>query len=248
MALSLRQKLTVIALLAYWPALFILAHIPIPQVVYSAKVSDKSLHFAAYLILVFLLWFAVRPDQKVSWRKAGVWWTLLAVALYGAVDEFLQSFVGRSCDRTDFLANLIGVLTGLVLFMFLTFWPALLVVTGLVVFTLTNLARSNLAELLPRTSLVFYSCGYALFTLLWIRYMAVSLALKAPRPKWLIGALVVPGIFLLTAKLSSVILGKDFSPRHVIVSTTAIATVVLIVFLAALYRRLSGQRASPGDA
>ena len=55
MALSLRRKLTVIVLALYWPSLFILAHIPIPKVVREADVSDKSLHFLAYLLLTFLL-------------------------------------------------------------------------------------------------------------------------------------------------------------------------------------------------
>ncbi len=237
MALSLRQKLTAIALPVYWLVLFFLAHIPIPDVVYRARVSDKSLHFAAYLILVFLLWFAISPDEKVSWRRARVWWTLLATALYGVVDELLQGYVGRTCDVTDFLANMIGVLTGLILFMFLTFWPAFLVVTGIVVFTLTNLARENLAELLPRTSVIFYFSAYGIFTLLWIQYMALFLALRAPRPRWLIGASVMPAAFLLTAKLFSIILGKDFSRRHVIVSAAAVAAVILTVFLAALSRR-----------
>ncbi|GAG33646.1 unnamed protein product, partial [marine sediment metagenome] len=156
MALSRRQKLIIISLLVYWPGIFILAHIPIPRLVYKAQVSDKGIHFLAYLILVFLLWFAISPNKKVSWRKAAVWWVLLVVVWYGVVDELLQGYVGRSCDVMDFFANLVGTLAGLILFSFFTFWPVLLVVVGTTIFTLTNLARANMADLLPITDAVFH--------------------------------------------------------------------------------------------
>ena len=87
MALSLQRKITVLVLALYWPALFISAHIPIPRVVREANVSDKGLHFLAYLVLTFLLWFAVLGNQKVNWRKAAAWWMLLFIIGYGVVDE-----------------------------------------------------------------------------------------------------------------------------------------------------------------
>ena len=109
MTLSQQQKLTFGALILYWPVLFIVAHIPIPQLVRRAHVSDKSLHFVAYLILVFLLWFAINPQSKVNWRRAAVWWVLLVIAGYGIADELLQNFVsGRSCDVRDFTSRFSG--------------------------------------------------------------------------------------------------------------------------------------------
>lgn len=224
-----------------------LAHIPIPELVYRAQVSDKSLHFLAYLVLVFLLWFAISPNRKVNWRKAAVWWVLFAVVWYGVIDELLQRYVGRSCDVTDFLANLAGALTGLILFTLFTFWPAFLAATGITVFLLTNLARANLADLLPVTSVMFYLLAYGFFTVLWIQYMHLFLSLKAPQPKWLIWALVLPTGFLLTVKLFSVILGKDFSVRNVIISAAGIVAVVVAIFLLSLFRRYFTRKLSPGD-
>ena len=90
MAILRRHKAIIISLLVYWPVLFVLAHVPIPQLVREAGVSDKSLHFLAYLILAFLLWFAINPDRKVNWRRAGAWWILSVVVLYGVADEFFQ--------------------------------------------------------------------------------------------------------------------------------------------------------------
>jgi VanZ family protein len=248
MAISLRQKLTVIPLALYWPAIFILGHIPIPQLVYRARVSDKSLHFIAYLVLVFLLWFVISPDRKVNWRKAAAWWVLFVVAWYGAADELLQSFVGRSCDAMDFLSNLAGTLAGLILFTFLTFWPALLAVTAIIVFLLTNLASTNPAELMPRASIAFYLFAYGFLTMLWVWNMRLFLSPKAPRPKWLMAALVPPIVFLLTVKVFAVMLGKPFSTTGVIISAAGIAIVVAAVYLTALLGRRLKRKISPGDS
>jgi VanZ family protein len=242
---SLRQKLTILALVLYWPALFIGAHIPIPTFVRAAQVSDKSLHFAAYLVLAFLLWFSIVPSRKADWRKATVWWAVLVVILYGLADELLQALVGRSCDIMDFAADLAGALAGFVLFTFLAFWPALLVVTGITIFLLTNLARTNVADLLPITSVIYYLLAYGLFTILWIQHMRLSLSLRAPQLKWLIGALVLPVAFLSTVKLFSVILGKNFAIWGVVLSAVGIAAVVATVFLTALFRRYAVQKSSP---
>ena len=248
MALSRRQKLTIISLLLYWPTIFILAHIRVPQLVREAHVSDKSLHFLAYLVLVFLLWFTIRPDRTVNWRRAAIWWVLLVIAGYGAVDELLQGLVvGRSCDVMDFFANLIGVLAGLILFTFLTFWSALLVVTGIVIFVLTNLTQANLADLLPVTNAMFHLFAYAFFTMLWIRHIHHFLSLKDPKPKWLIVALALPTGFLLAVKLFSLISGKNFAAPDIIISAVGIATVVGITYLAALFRRRTTGKLPPSD-
>jgi len=226
MTLSLRQKLTIISLLLYWPTIFVLAHIPIPQLVYKAQVSDKTLHLITYLILVFLLWFAVSPDKKVNWGKAAVWWVLLITAGYGGADELLQGCVGRSCDIKDFLANLVGVSGGLILFSFLTFWPALLAVTGITIFCLTNLARANLTELVPVTNAMFHLLAYAVFAILWIRQIHPLLS-KTSKLKRLITALAVPISLLLVVKLFSVISGRYFTIFDVIISGAGIAAVAV---------------------
>ena len=190
MVLSRRQKLTIILLLVYWPGIFIIAHIPIPEVVYKAQVSDKILHFLAYLALTFLLWFAISPTEKVNWRKATGWFILIAVVWYGVIDELLQGWVGRSCDGRDLLADFAGVLAGLILFSFLSFWPGLLVVTAIVIFGLTNLARANLADLVPVMNAMFHFFAYGFFTAVWIKYIHSFLPIKTSLAKRLITVLV----------------------------------------------------------
>jgi len=237
MALSLRQKMTIIALAFYWPTLFVLGHIPIPQVVYQAEVSDKSLHFLAYLILVFLLWFAINPDKKVNWRKAAPWWILLVVVSYGIADEISQGYVGRNCDILDFFTNLIGSLTGLVLFTIFTFWPAALLVTGIVIFGITNIARANLADMLPIANAMFHLFAYAAFTVLWIQCLHTFKPIKISKINLLVPALAGPIAFLFTVKLSSMILGRVVVMSDIIVSIGAIIATVGVFYLTTSYQK-----------
>jgi len=246
MALLPRQKLIIILLLIYWPSLFVLAHMPIPGLVREAGVSDKGLHFLAYLVLVFLFWSAINPHKKVNWRKPRVWWVLLLVSGYGLIDELLQKCVaGRTCDATDFVADLAGMLTSLLVLLVFDFWTASIVVTGGSIFILTNLTRVNPADLLPITSTVFYLSAYAFFTVLWIRYIQFWPKFEI-LGRWLATALAAPIGLLLAAKLGSIVLGRHFGMRQVIVSATAVAVVVGTIFVARLCKnRMSKIKTCP---
>ncbi|OHB85370.1 MAG: hypothetical protein A2Z38_08095 [Planctomycetes bacterium RBG_19FT_COMBO_48_8] len=228
MTLSHQQKIAACVLVFYWPGLFVLAHIPIPHVVQEADVSDKSLHFLAYLILTFLIWSTVSGDKKVKWRRAAPWLVLFVIVMYGILDEWLQNYVaGRSCDVRDFLMDLAGALTGLILSSFLTFWPAGLLVAATFIFGITNVTRANLADLLPVTNVVFHLLAYAILTVLWIQCVHFFLAVKAPKAKWLILALAGPTGFLIIVKLFSAITGKDLALSDIIIAFGAIAAVVI---------------------
>jgi len=236
MTLSRQQKLIIILLLFYWPAIFILTHIPIPQVVYKAHVSDKTIHFLAYFILIFLLWFAINPGRKVNWRKAAAWCILFVVVWYGVADEVLQGYVGRSCDVRDFIADLTGTLAGLILFSLLTFWPASLVVTGTTIFLLENLAKANLSDLVPIINTLFHLFAYSFFAILWGHYIHLYLAIKPPKYAWLALALAVPITFLFLVKLFSVISGSYFDTYNVIIAAAGIVIVVLAYYIIVLLR------------
>lgn len=243
MAKSWRHRITIILLVLYWLTLIILAHIPMPRYVRKAGVSDKSLHIFAYLILTFLLWFAIRPDEKVSWRKAAVWLVFIIVTGYGAVDEVVQSLVGRTCDAMDIAANITGILTGLLLFSFFTFWPAALFVTGIVIFGITNLLHVNLAELLPVTNTIFHFFAYTFFSALWLYNMHLYTNRKYIGIKWFVLALAVPAGLLITVKIFSAIIGRHFTVPDTIASLGAIVIVVVGNYLCSSYKT-SGLRNS----
>jgi len=228
--LTRRQKITIAALVSYWIALAVLAHIPIPQLVYRAQVSDKWLHFLAYLNLVFLLWFSISPDSQVSWRRRRVWLVFFAAAVYGGLDELLQPYVGRTGDVGDFLANVAGASTGLIMFTFLAFWQALPATLAITIFGLTNLARANLSKLVPITDAAFHIIAYGGFTLVWAQFMILHLPLRGTGGR-LLSALGVPIGFLLIVKTGSLLLGRHFAMTDLLFSVSAIITVVTATYL-----------------
>lgn len=95
-------------------AMFIGTHLP-SQSMPGFGFSDKLLHFLAYFALGF--------SALVSWELSvgvlrpshylAVWVT---GAIYGAVDEITQTPFGRTCDWTDWLADLAGLLVGVIAF------------------------------------------------------------------------------------------------------------------------------------
>jgi len=248
MALSLQRKITVLILAFYWPAFFISAHIPIPRVVREANVSDKCLHFLAYLILAFLLWVAVFGNQKVNWRQAAAWWMLLAIVGYGLADELLQNLVaGRSCDMRDLFMDVAGALTGLILCSVFSFWPAALIITAMFIFGITNVARVNVANFFPVASALFYLLAYAVFTLLWLQTLkpyASRLGSRRLSARWLVLALAAPVTLLLTVKLASVVLGRTFIVRDMLISLVGIGGVVASVCLTSVFHRIRYRRRS----
>lgn len=228
--------LTAAALVLYWPTIFILSHIPIPQAVISANVSDKSIHFIAYFVLVCLLWFVISPGQKVNWRSSGVWWILAVIVCYGVVDEVLQARIGRSCDPADFVADMTGAFAGLGVLTFLPFWPASLVITAVTITVVSSLARRNFFELLPVVNTIFYLGGFTAFTLLWLRQIQTSFQFKTPSLKWFLVAWAGPAGLLLLVRLICLVAARPFDKRALVLSLASSAVTLAAVFIYAKKR------------
>jgi VanZ family protein len=219
-----RQKITIGFLVIYWIALVILARIQIPQVVYQARVSDKWLHFLAYLNLVFLLWFSIRPDDKVRWRSRTAWLIFLAVVAYGGLDELTQPYFGRTKDLMDFLANAEGVAAGLAIFTFLTFWPSLLAVWAISIFGVATLVKADLSKIAPTLNTVFHIFAYGGFTLIWGQLINLYLSPKTIISRLLLTIRVPVGLMVLV-KVSSILLGRYFTEMEMLYSAGAILAV-----------------------
>ena len=241
MVLSLHRKITIVLLVLYWPTLFFFAHMPIPRVVQQANVSDKSLHFLAYLVLVYLLWFSILGERKVSWRGVAPWCMLVALAIYGILDEWSQSFVaGRSCDPRDLCADMSGVFTGLVLISVFTYWLSGLFVVAILIFGVTNVTSANLGELMPVTSGAFHFFAYAAFAVLWMQHVCRSrLGLRVPRTGggYLVLAIVAPAALLLSVKLFAVVSGRVFGARDMLISAGGIGVAVGTMYVTSLLAR-----------
>lgn len=80
---------------------------------------DKLGHFAAYGALATAV---LRIPGMKNWPGLGLWWAAVIASAYGAGDEWRQSLTAgiRSPDWHDWLADTIGAVMAVALFLY---WP-----------------------------------------------------------------------------------------------------------------------------
>ncbi len=84
----------------------------IPQT-FPFSIKDKLLHAAEYFVLGALLTRSIMALFNGASRRAYLIWVGFIGILYAASDELHQYFVpGRSCDFTDWLADIVGLACG----------------------------------------------------------------------------------------------------------------------------------------
>jgi VanZ family protein len=87
---------------------------PAPAV--TGLIWDKALHTAGYALLGGCCAYSFRGEGQ-SWRASLILGTLLA-SVYGATDEFHQSFTPkRTADITDWVADSLGAFVGATAYM-----------------------------------------------------------------------------------------------------------------------------------
>ncbi len=101
-------------------AMFIGTHLP-ASVSPEIAISDKLIHFLAFMTLAMFLLTSWELSTGILQPQHyfAVW---LFCTLYGAVDEITQIPVGRVCDGLDWLADVGGILVGLILYRLLSPW------------------------------------------------------------------------------------------------------------------------------
>lgn len=117
MANSLAKKLSATVALSYLVFMFIMTHLPkrnIPQTLELA--GDKLLHTSAFLVLGFLLSFAVQLRVRSLGWFAYVIPTFISGMLYGWFDELTQPWFGRYFDLEDLAVDGLGLAMGMLLF------------------------------------------------------------------------------------------------------------------------------------
>ena len=107
----LHRGWALLILALYWTLLFVGTHLP-PKDVPELKASDKTLHFLAYAGLAFL----TAASSAILTSRMAVRWllTVFLIAGYAAVDEFTQPLVGRTAEMADWMADLAGIVAGLI--------------------------------------------------------------------------------------------------------------------------------------
>jgi|GEM_PF-409051 len=111
-------------ILLYWASIATATHVPMHQSrmpKWRFLPIDKVFHFCAYLGLAFLLSTMI----AAIWSKHERGWNglkryslvLIPAAIYGVLDELTQPAVGRTADPWDWIADMLGATTGLLLFL-----------------------------------------------------------------------------------------------------------------------------------
>lgn len=97
--------------IGYWVFLFVIMHTPIERTGgIRFEYADKIVHFLLYGTLAWLgAWYFSNRPGKLGIGGLLVWAAIYVA--YGALDEYLQQFVGRTTSFFDWLADLLGVLS-----------------------------------------------------------------------------------------------------------------------------------------
>ena len=228
MKLLRRHKSVLLTLGIYWPFLFWLTHIPVPAIARQSGVSDKTMHVMAYWALTFLVWFTVSPYEKVRWNKARVWFVLAAVVLYGVADELIQAYVGRSADVMDFMADLFGVLLALGFLSIFGFWSALLIVSAVFIFVLSDVSRLMTLPQYSSYALTFHFTAYTAFTLIWIQWLERFGRIPVGSVRWAGVSTALPLGLLLAVNAAAPLWDRLFDVFHFSIALVGIAAAVCL--------------------
>jgi VanZ family protein len=117
MASSIAKKLSTLVALSYLVFMFIMTHLPkqnVPRTLASA--NDKLLHTLAFLVLGFVLSFAMQLRARHYGWYAYAMPTFLFGFLYSWFDELTQPWVGRYFDLKDLAFDTLGLVMGMLLF------------------------------------------------------------------------------------------------------------------------------------
>jgi VanZ family protein len=99
--------------LVYLVALFAATHIPLPDG--TLENSDKLYHIGAYAALTLLV--LAGWELTIGVLEAKHYFALWLVGtLYAAFDELTQTPVGRHCDPNDWVADVVGIVAGVIMF------------------------------------------------------------------------------------------------------------------------------------
>lgn len=228
MKLRRRHKYCLIALAAYWPLVFTLTHIPVPDIARKSGMNDKTMHVMAFFALAFLVWCAVSPYRRVEWHRAKTWCVFGVLAAYGAMDEYLQTFVGRGACVYDFIANLFGITLALGVLSVFHFWSALLITAAASIFVISNM--SNLTALYPQFHLntAYHFSAYAALSLVWIQHIDRYLHLARNRTAWLLTAAALPLAMLGLVTAAAPSFDKTVWRTDIATAVFGIAAAVLI--------------------
>jgi VanZ family protein len=112
---SILKRVVTPAAATYWLALYVGTHIPNPDMLIGANVSDKILHFSAYFGLYLVLAVRMRILNEAWPTKRQTIILAAMTSLYSAFDEITQGIpiINRHPDIMDAVADCGGVVAAI---------------------------------------------------------------------------------------------------------------------------------------
>jgi hypothetical protein len=176
---SKEKKFFIAVLVFYWLSLIVATHIPVPMWVRGMGVSDKTMHFAAYMVLTILVWLASSFDIKVKWNKLRPWLVLIFILFYGIADELSQHFIaGRSTDILDLTSDMIGAAAALIVLTFITGYHATMLLIAMGPIFLPAIVKTKIIKQDSLIEFVVYILAFAAISVAWIIYLDLILKIK----------------------------------------------------------------------
>lgn len=243
-----KQILPWLALGTYWPMLFVATHIPRPPHLQIFG-RDLTLHFTAYFLLTLLFWLARHHRLRPHWFKRTPYLVIGIIAVYAALDEILQMFVNRHAAVIDWLADVTGCLTALVILTLLrrgwhwltAYWLVLLILTH---WPVKDSAFVTLPPFLQQYEFCFTFTAYVILTLLFWRSCC-------PQPRFMMTAkvaattLFVMPIYALFDEFLSHLMGRGFHTSDLLAALSGIFVAILCALAFAQHHLASGKPCSP---
>ncbi|QDV90949.1 hypothetical protein RAS2_20340 [Phycisphaerae bacterium RAS2] len=97
---------------------FVTSHMPPPPVPSRPPINDKVMHFSGFVLLGMVsIWRGLTVGRRYPMKSALAW--LVGLMAYGAVDEWTQPIMGRSCELYDWVADVFGAIVGIAIILLL---------------------------------------------------------------------------------------------------------------------------------
>ncbi len=219
-------------LIFYWPGIFIATHIPVlPNWTGKMGVSDKTMHFAAYMAVALLLWLGTSFEKKADWRKLRPWLLSAIVLLYGVADELSQHFMKRSTDIRDFAANVLGLAIAMAIVTVLLPHHAVMILITACPLLLPAIVKSQLITGGSIPEAAAYIAGFAGVTAAWMKYLSSVVGLNLRRNK-LFPVFFAPSAgTVIIIKLYASLTDKPFGTTALL---SAFVSIILTLFIGRL--------------
>lgn len=191
---------------------------------------DVTLHFCAYLILTLLYWIARYSGTKPDLKNRAIYLTFLFMAVYGAADEITQQFVGRNADVLDWVADVAGVLTALVLVFCLRRWWNWLVLYWVALALITHWPGESpfikLPGKLQQYQVLYLFAAYMVLTLLFWRSLCQKGHFEITRPIFLSCTIVLP-LYAFLDEGANILMQRSYDQTDLFAALGGIAVAII---------------------